>query len=778
MLVRLPTKKRLRNSERDLSVISSRARKSVLMGRDSPWTGFGLAILVVMVAAALTLRFPGSSRPYYLFLGASAFATWYGGWKPGALSSVLGAVLAIFCNYLPSQETSQRMPNLASYVGFLGVLALIFALSASVSLSVSRLKRLRLLFGDVVHISEDAIISIDERRNITLFNSGAEKIFGYTAADVLGKSISILIPERIQDIHKAQVDTFVDSSAVFPSMDQSGSISGRRKDGAEFPAEATISKFVVGNMTIVTIRFRDISERLAAEREVRRLAAIVESSVDAIISEDLDGIILSWNPGAEKMYGYTSSEALGRSKTMLLPPGSDDEVTANLQRARAGVSTHYETVRLRQNGELIHVDLNVSPILDKRGVLVGAATIAHDKTERRRLEQLLNHSQKMEAVGHLAGGVAHDFNNLLCVILGYADLINSSGSANEQIRDASLQIADAAQRGSALTRQLLAFGRQQIMVPQIIDLSEIAEGLGKMIPRLVREDICVRIVKGEGLKRVKADPSQVEQVIMNLVVNARDAMPVGGKLTIEISNVFLDEFESRTQDAKAGDYVLLSVSDTGQGMSDETRSHIFEPFFTTKEVGKGTGLGLATVYGIVRQSQGFIRVHSELGGGSVFKIYLPATTAPLATEQQTIRRKELTLCGSETILLVEDQEPLLKLFAHILRHKGYRVLTANCGSAALLEVAKHTGPVDLLLTDVILPGMRGNIVADALINRYPHMGVIYMSGYTDHAFTQNGSFQAPVNFLEKPFGPDEMVLLVRDVLNEPATVERYRPRVV
>jgi PAS domain S-box-containing protein len=743
--------------------------------RNNVFVRFAVALLATLIAAVLSSLFSATDRPYYFFVAAIALSTWYGGWKPGSLSGVLSAVLAIFVVFHYRASTGEPL-NIAAYLGFVATSALVFALSASLQRTVSELKTSHLLFGGVVQISEDAIMTIDEKQNVTLFNSGAEKIFGYSAADVLGKSINMLLPENFRKMHSTHLEAFANSPDALRPMSRRGGIYGLRKDGNQFPAEASISKFEAGGKKIMTVRLRDITDRVAAEHTLHQMAAIVESSQDAIIGEDLDGIIQTWNPGAEAMYGYTANEVLGKSAKMLLPPDSEDEVAANVQRAREGIGTNYDTRRMRKDGKQLKVALTVSPIRDTHGMVVGASTIVRDITERDRLEQRLQQSQKMEAVGLLAGGVAHDFNNLLGVIVGYAYLVNTSGAGDEHSRYAGQQIINAAEKGSALTRQLLTFSRRQIMIPKVLDLNEITDGLGKMIPRLLGEDIDVRIVHGERLKHVKADPSQLEQVIMNLAVNARDAMPEGGKLIIETSNVYFDEADARHNNVAPGDYVRLAVTDTGQGMSSETRAHIFEPFFTTKEVGKGTGLGLATVYGIVTQSQGYIWVYSELGHGTTFKIYLPATTAMATTAPLATHRQQLTVCGTETVLLVEDQADLRELFTHVLRDKGYKVLSASGGPDALQQMAKQKNPVHLLITDVIMPEMRGNKVAEELAERYPNMKVIYMSGYTDSALIHSGSLPEDIVFLQKPFTPDAMLRLIRQVLDQASSNGRIERR--
>jgi hypothetical protein len=737
--------------------------------RRNPFVCFELALIVTFLAAALSLLFPALNRPYYLFVAAIAFSTWYGGWKPGTASALLSAVLAVFCIALPYQHAALAPFNFAEYAGFLATAVLVFALSASLQRKVSELNRSHLRFDGVVQISEDAIMTVDAQQNITLFNTGAEKIFGYQAAEVLGQSVDILLPEEFRQAHIAQLQVFAHSSDALRPMNLRRGIQGLRKNGKRFPAEASISKFDAEGNTVMTVRLRDVTQRVAAEDSLRQLAAIVESSQDAIIGEGLDGYIQSWNPGAGQMYGYTADEVLGKPAKILLPHGAEDEVAANLQRARQGISTNCDTVRMRKDGTQIKVAVTVSPIRDNHGVVIGASSISRDNTERLRLEMLLHQSQKMEAIGRLAGGVAHDFNNLLGVIIGYAYLIRNGSPSDERIRGASEQIITAAEKGSGLTHQLLAFGRRQVMNPRVIDLREVNAGLENIIPRLLGEDVDVRVIYGEGLKHVLADPSQIEQIIMNLVVNARDAMPDGGKLIIETSNVFFDTAQAGHHGVAPGDYVRLSVTDTGHGMTDEIRAHIFEPFFTTKEVGKGTGLGLATVHGIISQCHGVITVYSEPGHGTSFKIYLPATSSPVAaTPLLPFESQERADSGSETLLLVEDQAPLRELLTQILRSKGYAVLSAKDGHDALKQAELHPGNVHLLLTDFIMPEMRGNDLAKMLVAKTPDLPVIFMSGYTDNALFENGTIPPDMVFLQKPFPPETMLHLVRHVLDKTA----------
>ncbi|MFB3915106.1 MAG: PAS domain S-box protein [Terriglobales bacterium] len=727
---------------------------------------YGVAILAtgVALAAAVAFRDP-VVRPYFLFIGAAVVASWCGGWRPGIVASLLGGLCGFFFIFLPEQSrTGGSTDSLAKLMAFLGTLLLVFAITSALHGAMVALQRSNLRFGGVVQLSEDAIITIDDDLRITLFNPGAEQIFGYAAREVLGKPLNVLLPERYRAIHDMHVGAFANSPDVMRPMNARGHIFGLRKNGAEFPAEASISKFEAGNERVMTVRLRDVSERIAAERGLRELAAIVEFSADAIVGENLEGVITSWNKGAEKIYGYPANEVIGRDVRFLLPPDRSDEIMSNLEKVRHGISSTTETVRIRADGKPVNIMLTISPIRDKNGNVVGASTVAHDITEQKRLEEQLRQSQKMEAIGRLAGGVAHDFNNLLSVIVGYAYLMRFSVEKGHPLANAAEQVMNAAEKAGALTRQLLAFSRRQVLQPEVIDLNDVVYSMEKMLPRLIGEDIDLQTVRTPGLKSVKADPGQLEQVIMNLVVNARDAMPEGGKLTIETANIHFSEEEAQHHDVAPGDYVMLAVSDTGYGMDEQTRAHMFEPFFTTKESGKGTGLGLATVYGIVNQSSGHIWVYSEPGAGTTFKIYLPAVsdTAERSGISQT---PEFTMAGSETVLVVEDEDSLRALIVNVLDSKGYKVLSAASGAAALKIFKESHGEIDLLLTDVVMPGMRGQELAHQLLRHSPRLPVIYMSGYTDNALMHAGSLPEGTIFLQKPFTPDIVLRKVREVLD-------------
>jgi PAS domain S-box-containing protein len=523
---------------------------------------------------------------------------------------------------------------------------------------------------------------------------------------------------------------------------------------------------------------RDITDRVTAEAAARRadetraqMAAIVESSEDAILSVRSDGVITTWNEGAEKLYRYSAAEMTGKSVFLLVTPGAQEEERRLLERvARGEILGQYETTRCRKDGSLVEVAITVSPVRDARGNVIGVSKIARDLTRRRQTEAALRQSeeqlrqaQKMEAVGRLAGGVAHDFNNLLSVILSYANMAIDDLKPGDPLRRDLGQITKAGERASELTRQLLAFSRQQVLQPRVMDLGEVVTAMDRMLQRLLGEDIELTLRPAPDLGRVLADPGQIEQVVMNLAVNARDAMPEGGMLTIEMSNVALDAtYASAHFGVAAGSYVMLAVSDTGVGMDAATRARVFEPFFTTKPVGKGTGLGLATVFGIVQQSGGHVAVYSEPGEGSTFKVYLPRTDRSVEARAEEASGVER---GSETILLVEDEEQVRTVACTILRRHGYRVLEASNGGEAFLISQDFAGEIHLLLTDVVMPRLGGRKLAEQLSPQRPGMKVIFASGYTDDAIVRHGVLEEGVAFIQKPFKPDALLRKVREVLD-------------
>lgn len=509
----------------------------------------------------------------------------------------------------------------------------------------------------------------------------------------------------------------------------------------------------------------DISERKRDENALRaseaQYRALFEQSPLPKFLYDYETLqFLAVNEAAIRHYGYSRDEFLGMTLDDVRP---QEDIPASFSATEPG--THIGLRRhKKKDGSGIDVEVSVHKFA-LAGRPCGLA-VAQDVTARNRMEGQVRQAQKMEAIGNLAGGVAHDFNNILSVILSYSHMLAAGLKPGDPMRDDLEEISAAGERAADLTRQLLAFSRQQILQPRILDLNAVIVGVSKMLRRVVGEDVELTVVSGPGLGTVSADPGQIEQVLMNLVVNSRDAMPKGGKLTIETANVTLDSAYASTRlDVVPGAFVMLAVTDTGSGMDVSTRERIFEPFFTTKEKGKGTGLGLATVFGIVQQSGGNIWVYSEPGGGTTIKVYLPQADPTRARAHATDEIPDnRTWRGSETILLVEDEEPVRALVQTILERYGYRVLAAQSGGDALLICEQHTATIHLLLTDVVMPRMSGRKLAERLAPLRPEMKVLYMSGYTDDSVIRHGVLDSDVAFLQKPITPEALTRRVREVL--------------
>ena len=512
-------------------------------------------------------------------------------------------------------------------------------------------------------------------------------------------------------------------------------------------------------------------KRKESEKALRKSEAafrgLFESAPDAIILVNQDGRITLANTHAETAFGYTREELIGQPLEVLLPErfrekhsGHRNAYQANPTIRRMGVGL--ELFGLRKDGSEFPVEVGLSAFQTNGDTAI--LSFIRDVSERKQLELQLFQSQKMEAIGRLAGGVAHDFNNHLGIIIGYSELLLERLGPNDPLRKNAGMIKEAGLRSASLTRQLLAFSRRQILEPRILDLNEVVSELEKMLRPLIGEDIELVTSLDPLLGKVRGDSTQMEQVIMNLAVNARDAMPQGGKLTIETTNVDLDEAYAKAHvTVKAGPHVMLAVSDTGMGMEPGTLTHIFEPFFTTKEKSKGTGLGLAMVYGIVKQSGGWIWVYSEVGHGTTFKIYLPQAEAGIRGTTAD-RALPSALKGKETILVVEDEAMLRELACEFLQSSGYTVLEAANGPEAIEISNRHAGPIHLLMTDAVMPGMSGRELAQRLQGHRPEMKVLYVSGYTDDVVLRNGLLEPDRAFLQKPFTRDALMHKVRAVL--------------
>jgi two-component system cell cycle sensor histidine kinase/response regulator CckA len=620
----------------------------------------------------------------------------------------------------------------------------------------------------------DAVVCTDIRGNITFLNLVAEKMTGWSRQQAAGLPMAQVC--RILDATTRETIPNAMDRAVGDNRTEHlpPNCILIRLDGVETPIEDSVAPIHdrQGQPTGAVIVFRDITERKQREDDLSRLAAVVESSYDGIFGITPNGIILTWNLGAERIFGYSAEEAVGQSILFLSPPNLPTESIKLLEKlAGVDAAQRFESTRAKKDGTHVQVALTFSPIKNSNGEVVGVSGVARDITESKHLEEMLRKAQKMEAVGLLAGGIAHDFNNLLSVILGYSESLLEGAHLDPKMHSKCEEIKKAGERAASLTRQLLVFSRQQVLEPKVLNLNTVVLETVEMLERLIGEDIELQTNLDPALGSVKANPGQIEQIIMNLVVNARDAMPEGGRLVIETNNAELDGmYAVHHPPLSAGPYVLLAVTDAGIGMNKETQSHIFEPFFTTKGLGKGTGLGLSTVYGVVKQSGGHIWVYSEIGHGSVFKVYLPRVDETVQQNRPSKFALELVR-GTETVLLVEDEESVRTLTRSLLEEAGYKVVEARSGADALEVAGSYSGPIHLLLTDVVMPGMNGPDLAERLAIAHPNMKALYMSGYTGTFANVSGLVDGCVRMIEKPFSREILLLVVREVLESQVEVQ-------
>jgi len=681
------------------------------------------------------------------------------------------------------------------------------------------LRESELRFRSVVESAADAIIVADGEGRILSWNPAAQRIFGYAEDEVVRQPLTALMPERYREAHRRGLER-MRATGESRLIGKTLEAYGLRKDGREFPLECSLAMWTVGTETFFSGILRDLTERKRAERRLAAQYEITRVLAESLSIEEagprmLQAVCqsLDWDMGAIWMVDrranalrcidiwHGASTGLEEFKAltsrMTFSPGVglpgrvwaggepawifDVVLDANFPRAPVA---RQESVHgafgfpIRQGDVVLGVleffshevrqpDDALLEMMDDLGLKVGQFI------GRAQLKEELRHSQKMEAVGRLAGGVAHDFNNLLTVINGCSALLLRRLGSDDPLRRYPREIQQAAERAASLTQQLLAFSRRQMLEPRVLNLNNSVSAMDSMLRRLIGEDIDLVTILGADLGLVKADPGQIEQVIMNLAVNARDAMPEGGKLTIETANVELDQaYASRHMAVEPGAYVMLALSDTGHGMDERTQERLFEPFFTTKEKGKGTGLGLSTVYGIIKQSGGTIWVYSELERGTTFKIYFPRVVDIMETPTLASRPRAESLRGTETILLVEDEESVRALAREALEEAGFQVLEARHGADALAVSHQYQGPIHLLVTDVVMPEMSGRVLADRLAPRRPALKVLYMSGYTDNAIVHQGIMDQGTSFLPKPFSPDALVRKVREVLDAPQNDER------
>src|SRR5918996_1031966 len=730
------------------------------------------------------------------------------------------------------------------------------------------------LTEQLIEASPDGVVIVGPDGLIQLVNAQTEKLFGYRREELIGRPVEILVPEHAKDHHPPHRAGYFETPSTGPrgaGLD----LPPRRKDGREFAVDIALSYLHTDEGGLVSAAIRDITDRREAEAARARLAAIVDSSVVAIIGKTINGTITSWNPAAREVFGWSAEETVGRQVNFLITPERHAEERKIQRRITGGQQVdQYETERLHKNGRRLTVTLSASPIRAPSGEIVGFSAIYRDITslkkaeamfegllegaadaivlvgqdgairlvnaqaeklfgysrdellgqrvevlvpervrdlhpthraayfehpvtrpmddeilvsaavrdiseriraaqEKEKLEARLRRT-RLESIGQLAGGIAHDFNNLLAGIMSYARLVQDGikdqiEGKNQDLESQLLLLEDvgkilrATDRAAALTHQLLLFGRKDVKKEEIIDLNRVVKEMEDMLRRTIGEHVRLITRLTKPLMSVSMDSSQLEQILMNLVVNARDAMAGGGRLMVEKTEVDLDEHYASAQAIKAGHYVTLSVSDTGSGMAPEVAKKAFEPFFSTKPRGEGSGLGLATVYGIVIQANGHASIYSEPGIGTTVRVYLPAVESPAE-----IPSKEKIKVGpvkGETILLVEDEEIVRQPAGRFLENAGYRVLIAEDPGAALVLAEEYPNKIDLLLTDVVMPGMTGKEMAAKLLVERPGMRVIYISGYSEDVIVHQGAVEEGVVLVQKPFTAEALLSKVREVLD-------------
>jgi len=623
-------------------------------------------------------------------------------------------------------------------------------------------------YRTIIQTTIDGFWIVDTKGRLLDVNNAACMMLGYQREELLEMQISDLdvseTPDEIADHIQKSIKQVYDSFET----------RHRRKDGTIIDVQINLQYSNLRGGVFISF-IRDISEEKRSERTLReseeRFRTVADFTYDWESWIAPDGKYIYISPSCERTTGYSVEEFFENPGLFLEIVHPDD---------RESVSVHVKSHMDKEGTGGHHIDFRITtreddirwishyclPVYDEDGKWLGIRSSNRDITDRIKLAEQLAQAQKMEGIGRLAGGVAHDFNNLLVSIMGHADLALMSLAEDDPLRRRLKEIKGGGKRAASLTRQLLAFSRKQILQPVVLDLNALITGFVKMLERLIGEDMELETFLTSGLRLLKADPGQMEQIIMNLVVNARDAMPDGGKLTIETVNTVLDKDYAREHDVsmQPGPYVMLGVSDTGMGMDDKTKSLIFEPFFTTKEVGKGTGLGLSTVYGIVKQSGGYIWVYSEPGQGTTFKIYLPvAEGEAVSRKEKEISPERLT--GSETILIVEDDDKTRNLVCEILEPQGYSILEAQNGIEALRVSESHGGQIHLMIADVVMPKMGGRELAEHLRPLRPDLKVIYMSGYTDNAILHHGVLNPEMEFLQKPISSEALKRKVREVLD-------------
>ena len=716
-----------------------------------PTTGFrrGLAAVIVGTATVM-LAFEAVKQVLYPDITL---------WNSHRATIVFATFLAALAAYYVGSHLAALNERLEALVSQVNRELL------QLEMSEAALRQSEEKFAKAFRASPDCIViaAVDEG-GVVEVNEQFERITGYSRSDLLGRTatdLGMFVNPREREEMKALLRT---SGAI-----RDYEYAFRRKSGQVGTMLMSGELIELGGRQCALSVHRDITFQKLAQEALRaseeKFAKAFQASPDCIVIAPLEGGgVMEVNDRFEEITGYSRSEILGRSASdlgLFVDPSVREQMAATLKAGGRVRDLEYEL--RRKSGEIAAMQVSVD-VIDVGGVTC-ALSVHRDITARKHLEAQLRQAQKMEAVGRLAAGIAHDFNNLLTVILWSCEMGIPRLAPGDPQRVALIDIQSAANRAASLTQQLLAFSRQQLVQPSILDLNQVLAELQRMLARLIGEDITLEFAPAADLNPVRIDVGQVQQIVVNLAANARDAMPRGGKLLLETRNVRVDQkYVERHREMPPGDYVLLAMTDTGAGMDPATQARLFEPFFTTKEVGKGTGLGLATVYGIVKQNEGFIWVYSEPGRGTTFKVYFPRSDAPQAPARlETVAAT--TADGQETVLLVEDEDALRNLLGKHLAGLGYRVISAHSGLEALEKWGSDGKPPALLVTDVVMPGMSGRELADQLLTRLPDLKVLYISGYTDEAVLRHGILPSGSFFLQKPFALHLFAKKVRDILD-------------
>jgi PAS domain S-box-containing protein len=625
----------------------------------------------------------------------------------------------------------------------------------------------------VVETAVDGVILIDARGSILMFNSSCEKLFQYQASEVIGQNVKMLMPGPYREEHDGYIENF-HRTGERKIIGIGREVFGRRKDGTTFPMDLSVGEAKQDEGSIFVGIIHDLTERERVERALResnaRLKAVVDTAVDGVILIDARGRILKFNPACEKLFQYRADEARNQNVKMLMPSSYRVEHDGYIRNfletgERKIIGIGREVLGQRKDGSTFPMDLSVGEATQEgESIFVG---IIHDLTERKRTEELLVQAQKMEMVGQLSGGIAHDFNNLLTVIVGNAEFLSEQLKARHDLKQLADDIGRAGDRGSELTQRLLAFGRRQILRPVEIDCNHLLDSMHKLLSRTLRQDIEIKADFDPEVSFAFADAAQLESAVLNLAVNAQDAMLAGGRLTISTANASLDDnYQTLHPEIMSGEYVLIAVTDDGEGMPKEVIERVFEPFYTTKEVGKGSGLGLSMVYGFVKQSNGHVTIYSEPGLGTTVRLYLPQITTKFPRSQQQLQIESVPFpTGSETVLVVED-DPFVRSYAiSRVQSLGYSVIAAVDGNDALQKLRTDIS-VDILFTDIVMPGgVNGWELADLARQLRPGLPVLLTSGYALETLVKHGRLRAGAVVLTKPYRKADLALRLREVVS-------------